>query len=57
MKGKSCREKKLVSVWMWYLSITNWKAYSLGRKPEVGHPVGRKDSGMVSSKGDLPGKI
>ena len=29
-------------------------AYDLGRKQEVGHPGGRKDSGIVPGSGNLP---
>jgi hypothetical protein len=39
---------------MWHLSIIDLMAYGLGRKKEVGYPVGKKDSGIVPGKGDSP---
>jgi hypothetical protein len=40
---------------MWHLSIINLMAYGLGRKEEVRHPKGRKDSGKCR-QGIHPGR-
>jgi hypothetical protein len=54
-KGESSGENKRVSVWMWHLSIIRLTACGLGRKKEVGHPGGRKDSARCGrfTQGDV----
>ena len=42
---------------MWHLSVIRLMAYGLGRKQEVEHLGGRKDSGIVPSVIDSHGKM
>lgn len=40
-----------------YRSIKKLMAHDLGRKCKMGHPGGRKDSGIEPEAGDLPRKM
>ena len=46
-----------MSVWKWPLSIIKLMAYGFGRKWDMRHPGGRKNSGRVPGMRDSPRKI
>lgn len=52
-----CRESILCIVWMHHLSIQKANGLWVRQEIEVGHPGGRKDSGIELGVGVWPGKM